>query len=80
MTIHVFLLFPETKGKTLEEVEEVFESNMPAWRTRELTKRSRLDEIANQISQNEAGPHAVASDDEKGSSSSPGSEKGNQLA
>jgi hypothetical protein len=34
MTLHVFFLFPETSGKTLEEVEELFLSGEKAWRTR----------------------------------------------
>ncbi|CAN6595064.1 high-affinity hexose transporter Hxt7p [Trichomonascus vanleenenianus] len=33
MTIHVFLLFPETKGKTLEEIEQVWAAKIPAWKT-----------------------------------------------
>ncbi len=34
MTIHVFFAFPETAGKTLEEVDEIFQSGVPAWKTR----------------------------------------------
>lgn len=34
MTVHVFLAFPETAGKTLEEVDEIFQSGVPAWKTR----------------------------------------------
>nr|SIP56014.1 putative Sugar Porter [Yarrowia alimentaria] len=33
MTIHVFLLFPETKGKTLEEIGMMWDAKIPAWRT-----------------------------------------------
>ena len=33
MTIHVFFCFPETSGKTLEEVEDMFAQNIPAWKT-----------------------------------------------
>ncbi|KAJ5089299.1 hypothetical protein N7532_007983 [Penicillium argentinense] len=33
MTLHVFFCFPETAGKTLEEVEGLLSSNRPAWRT-----------------------------------------------
>lgn len=33
MTIHVFFLFPETSGKSLEEIEEMFLEGAPAWKT-----------------------------------------------
>ncbi len=33
MTIHVFLMFPETKGRTLEEIDLMWSANIPAWRT-----------------------------------------------
>jgi hypothetical protein len=33
MTIHVFFLFPETAGKSLEQVEEMFIAGGPAWKT-----------------------------------------------
>ncbi|CAM1502741.1 Fc.00g075170.m01.CDS01 [Cosmosporella sp. VM-42] len=45
MFIHVFFLFPETAGKTLEETEAMFEDpngfkylGTPAWKTRVVTK------------------------------------------
>lgn len=33
MMIHVFLLFPETKGKSLEEIDIMWDAKVPAWRT-----------------------------------------------
>lgn len=33
MTIHVFLQFPETKNKTLEELTQMWDEKVPAWRT-----------------------------------------------
>lgn len=33
MTIHVFFCFPETAGKTLEEVEELFMTGTKPWNT-----------------------------------------------
>ncbi|KAF9937810.1 hypothetical protein BGZ65_000933 [Modicella reniformis] len=41
MTIHVFLMFPETKGRTLEEMEELFNSDVAAWKTRTLNTSKR---------------------------------------
>lgn len=45
--IHMFLLAPETKGKTLEEMDDVFDSGLPAWRS--VPKGSRLDQITKDI-------------------------------
>ena len=39
MAVHSFFFFPETAGKTLEEVEEMFLSKIPAWKTRVETKK-----------------------------------------
>ncbi|KAF9311293.1 MFS sugar transporter [Podila horticola] len=36
MMIHVFLMFPKTKGRTLEEMDELFSADVPAWKTRSL--------------------------------------------
>jgi len=33
MCLHVFLAFPETAGRPLEEVTELFERKVPAWKT-----------------------------------------------
>ncbi len=45
--VHMSLLAPETKGYTLEEMDEVFDSGRPAWKKRE--KRSRLEELEREI-------------------------------
>ncbi|KAI9741572.1 MAG: MFS sugar transporter [Claussenomyces sp. TS43310] len=45
--IHVYLTAPETKGKTLEEMDEVFDSGRPPWQT--PPRGSRLDQLARQI-------------------------------
>lgn len=45
MFVHVFFMFPETAGKTLEQIEEIFEDpngikhiGTPAWKTRRSAK------------------------------------------
>jgi hypothetical protein len=53
--IHMFLTAPETRGKTLEEMDEVFDSGLPAWKS--VPKESRLDQLAKDI---EAGNLKVA--------------------
>lgn len=45
--IHMFLTAPETKGKTLEEMDEVFDSGIPAWKG--VPKGSRLDQLEKDI-------------------------------
>ena len=34
MAIHVFFFFPETKGKRLEEIGQLWDKKIPAWRTK----------------------------------------------
>lgn len=34
MAIHTFFVFPETAGKTLEDIEEMFMEGIPAWKTK----------------------------------------------
>ncbi|PQE12706.1 High-affinity glucose transporter protein [Rutstroemia sp. NJR-2017a BBW] len=45
--IHMFLTAPETKGKTLEEMDDVFDSGIPAWKG--VPKGSRLDQLQKDI-------------------------------
>lgn len=45
--IHVFFAAPETKGKTLEEMDDVFDARKPAWERR--PSGSRLDAIQRDI-------------------------------
>jgi hypothetical protein len=47
--IHMFLTAPETKGKTLEEMDAVFDSGIPAWRS--VPTGSRLDDLSRDIEQ-----------------------------
>lgn len=45
--IHVFFAAPETKGKTLEEMDEVFDSGVKPWKSGHIG--SRLDELQRNI-------------------------------
>ena len=48
MAIHTFFLFPETAGKTLEDVEEMFMAGVPAWKTKveySSTRRAERGEL-----------------------------------
>ncbi|KAL8779060.1 MAG: hypothetical protein Q9213_007127 [Squamulea squamosa] len=61
MTIHTFFMFPETAGKTLEEVVDIFEDpsgighlGTPAWKTRASTKRTVMLE-QNRLNEAEKG-------------------------
>ncbi|KAI1488305.1 general substrate transporter [Biscogniauxia mediterranea] len=47
--IHMTLMAPETKGYTLEEMDDVFDSGRPAWKSRKKT--SRLDALTKDIEQ-----------------------------
>ncbi|CAJ2505740.1 Uu.00g131340.m01.CDS01 [Anthostomella pinea] len=49
--VHMALLAPETKGYTLEEMDEVFDSGLPAWKTR--TNPSHLDQLREDIEKGE---------------------------
>ncbi|KAH8643573.1 High-affinity glucose transporter [Alternaria alternata] len=51
MAVHTFFLFPETAGKTLEDVEEMFMTGVPAWKTKveySSTRRAERGEIDNE--------------------------------
>lgn len=45
--LQMFLFAQETKNKTLEEMDEVFDSGIPAWKSR--TTVSRLDQLTRDI-------------------------------
>ncbi|GAA5889561.1 hypothetical protein JCM5296_005985 [Sporobolomyces johnsonii] len=46
MSIHIFFMFPETKGRTLEEMEEVFAGNaFTAWRVNSSTGKKTLADL-----------------------------------
>ena len=33
MTFHIFFTYPETAGRTLEEIDYIFECDLPVWKT-----------------------------------------------
>lgn len=39
MTFHVFFLYPETAGRTLEEIDMVFDTDVKPWRTNLIEDR-----------------------------------------
>ncbi|CCJ30095.1 unnamed protein product [Pneumocystis jirovecii] len=54
MAVHVYLMFPETCGRSLEEIEQIWKEKIPAWKTKPIkmskyndedTKKSYSDEI-----------------------------------
>ncbi|KAF1841910.1 general substrate transporter [Cucurbitaria berberidis CBS 394.84] len=49
--VHMFFAAPETKGKTLEEMDDVFDSGLPAWKAGKAG--SRLDQITRDIEKGE---------------------------
>lgn len=55
MTVHIFFTYPETAGRTLEEIDFVFESDLPVWRTGEQKSRFAEDLEAVQRSQSVGG-------------------------
>ncbi|KAF9280588.1 hypothetical protein BGZ68_007133 [Mortierella alpina] len=58
MTIHVFFMFPETKGRTLEEMDELFNSDVPAWKTRAMPESHLERDIENIQMQQQEQPVA----------------------
>jgi MFS family permease len=47
--VHMFIAAPETMGKSLEEMNEVFDSGRPAWKG--VPKGSRLDALQKEIAE-----------------------------
>lgn len=70
MTVHVFFAYPETARRTLEEIDFVFDSDVPAWRTNKIKARfqDEVEEIRRRESRgysNEGNAGDKASVDEK---------------
>ncbi|KAJ5216617.1 High-affinity glucose transporter [Penicillium cinerascens] len=43
MTIHVFFTYPETVGRTLEEIDMVFDTDIKPWRTNQIEDKFRME-------------------------------------
>ncbi|EPQ31450.1 uncharacterized protein PFL1_00785 [Pseudozyma flocculosa PF-1] len=72
MTVHVFFAFPETAKKSLEEVDEIFNSGVPAWRTRAIAQNNKTEQLARDIEVGKASGPIFTKD--SASASSPDSE------
>ncbi|KAL7275274.1 hypothetical protein RUND412_001782 [Rhizina undulata] len=59
--IHSILMFPETCGKSLEEIDYLFEQNIPAWRSSKV--KSRLDERISALERKTSHPTAAHEED-----------------
>lgn len=51
MTVHIFFMYPETAGRTLEEIDYIFECDLPAWRTSQAKSKFAEDVEAVQRAQ-----------------------------
>ncbi|KAL2754823.1 hypothetical protein ACRALDRAFT_2106637 [Sodiomyces alcalophilus JCM 7366] len=64
MTFHVFFMYPETAGKSLEEIDVLFDGDIPAWKTR--TAGGNLQARAAQLaSQKESGAATATAVEQK---------------
>lgn len=61
--IHMFLMAPETKGLTLEEMDDMFHSGLPAWKR---YRSSRLEQLEKDIQEGNVKVGALKGTEEKG--------------
>ena len=58
MTFHIFFTYPETARKTLEEIDLLFDSKIPAWKSSKVSSNAfetRAANIENGVSDGETG-------------------------
>lgn len=65
MTAHIFFTYPETVGRTLEEIDYVFECDLPVWRTGEAKSQFAEDVEAVQRGKSVGEERVVKGDEEK---------------
>ncbi|KAI0006244.1 putative MFS glucose transporter [Xylariaceae sp. FL0662B] len=46
MTFHIFFTYPETAERTLEEIDLVFDSNVPAWRSGQVHQHAFEEKVS----------------------------------
>jgi len=63
--IHSFFLFPETTGRTLEEIDELFNNGVPAWRSSTIKSHFQDRVLAIEEKQEAFGPVTEVVGDEK---------------
>lgn len=61
MTVHIFFTYPETAGRTLEEIDLVFDTNTPPWRSSTLAANAFEERLEQVRQQKKEGPAAAAS-------------------
>ena len=67
MTFHIYFTYPETCGRSLEEIEYIFEANLPPWRSNEARHKFAEDvEVADRRSDGSLGRETVKSKGSEG--------------
>lgn len=66
MTIHVFFTYPETVGRTLEEIDMVFDTDIKPWRTNQIEDnfRAEIERKQGMVEEGEAKEGSNASHEE----------------
>jgi hypothetical protein len=65
MTFHIFFTYPETSSKTLEEIDILFDANIPPWKSSQV--KSRFSERVETAVRKGSIVEHVENDDKKNS-------------